>query len=137
MSGTDKDARRRFTAADILITVVVIALAAGSVLMFLLPDREESTAVPVATTMVVHLSEEPAGISAGDKLFDGDTEIGRVSKIDKSANNVIISVTLEKDDGVYLLGGRPVRVNGGFVLETRLRRADGIVESLNETGAAE
>ncbi len=135
MSRTNKGGKRWFTAADVLITVIVIALAAGSAVLFLFPDQEEITAVPVETTMVIHLHETPVGFSVGDKLFNGDNEIGTVSKIDKSANNLIIHATLDKDGGVYMLNGKPVRVNGSFVLETRLRRAEGVIESIGERGA--
>lgn len=133
----NKDKKHWFTAADVLITVIVLALAAGAVVLFLFPNDKASTADEVQVAMVIHLPETTVGIANGDKLFYDDTEIGTVNKIDKSANNVIVHVTLQKDGGVYLLDGEPVRINGAFVLETRLRRVSGVVESLNERGAAE
>ena len=143
MNKTDKSKKKRFTAADVLITLVVIALVVGSGLLFLFPREEETTSVPVQLSMVVHLPETPIGIAVDDRLFYEDPEgeepgavqIGTVQKIDKSANNVIVYVDLEKDDGVYLLGGSPVRINGSFVLETRLCRVTGTVESMYEREA--
>lgn len=137
MSRSDNGGRRRFTAADALIAVIVVALAVGSVLLFLLPDREESTAVPVKTSILVHFGDLPSSLAVGDKLFYGETEIGVINKLDKSANNAVIEVTVDRDDGVYLLGTSPLRVNGSFVLETRLCRAEGVIESIDETGALE
>ena len=137
MNKTYKDKKHWFTAADVLITVIVFALAAGAVVLFLFPNDTSSSAESVEVAMVVHLSETTMGISNGDKLFNNDVEIGSVNKIDKSANNVIVYVMLQKDGGEYFLDGDAVRINGGFVLETRLRRVTGVVESINERGAAE
>lgn len=135
MSSTNRTGKRWFTAADVLITVIVLALAAGSVALFVLANREQSTAQPVEVSMLVHLDEAPEGFSKGDKVFCGTELIGVIDRVDKSANNVGLTVTLDKDGGEYLLDGNCLRINGGFVLETRLRRATGIIESMDERGA--
>lgn len=135
MSRTNRTGKRWFTAADVLITVIVIALAAGSVALFVLANREQSTAQPVEVSMLVHLDEAPEGFSKGDKVFCDTELIGVIDRVDKSANNVGVTVTLDKDGGEYLLDGKRLRINGGFVLETRLRRATGIIESMDERGA--
>lgn len=135
MSRTNRTGKRWFTAADVLITVIVIALAAGSVALFVLANREQSTAQPVEVSMLLHLDEAPEGFSKGDKVFYGTELIGVIDRVDKSANNVGVTVTLDKDEGEYLLDGNCVRINGSFVLETRLRRATGVIESMDERGA--
>ncbi len=135
MMNTKDNGKRWFTAADVLITLLVLALTAGTLVLFLFPHEEESTAVTVEATMVIHLQETPVGITAGDKLFNGDAEIGTVSKVDKRSNNVIIKVSLSKDNGAYTLGGESVRVYGSFDLETKLRSASGVIESIVEKEA--
>lgn len=134
MSRTNGNGKRWFTAADVLITVIVLALAAGSVALFVLAGQEGSTAEPVEVSMLIHLADVPEGFSKGDKVFCGTELIGTIDRVDKSANNVSITVTLDKDEGEYLLAGNSVRINGSFVLETRLRRATGVIESMDERG---
>lgn len=137
MNRADKGGKHWFTAADVLITVIVIALAVGAAVLFLFPNEEETTALPVETVMLIHLPETPVGFAEDDKIFNEGTEIGTISKIEKRDNNVIIYALLFKDDGVYMLGGKPLRVNGSFVLETKLCRATGVIESIDERGDAE
>jgi len=128
----EKKEKHWFTAADALIVVLVAALIIGSAVTFLFPKQEENVIKKVKAAIVVHLDEEISGIKAEDKLFYGETEIGSVQKIDKAANNVVAVIEVEKDDGVYYLGGEPIRVNGAFTLETRLCRAVGLVSDIGD-----
>lgn len=134
MSKTYNEKKHWFTAADVLITIIVLALVAGAVVLFLFPDNTESSAETVQASIQLLLPEKPIGIVKGDKLFYNDAEIGKVSRIDDS--RVTVQVSIQTDDGVYLLGGEPVRINGDFVLETRLRRVTGVIESIIQEGGA-
>lgn len=121
-----------FTAADALIVVIVLGLLITSAVMFLLSTEEEQTAKSVKATIAVYVEEELKGISENDTLFYGETEIGEVQKIDKLSNYVIASIEVEKDDGVYVLDGTPIRINGSFTLETRLCRYNGTVIDIGD-----
>lgn len=132
MNNTIRKEKHWFTAADALIVVIVLGLLIGSVVLFLFPEKETSTAVPVEASVIVYVSGDMNGIKAGDPLFYGETEIGAVQKVDKAANNVIVIIDMEKENGVYLFDGKPVRINGGFTLETRLCKLSGIVSDIGD-----
>lgn len=132
MNDRIKKEKHWFTAADALIVVIVMALLIGSVVLFLFPKKEASTSVPVEASVIVHFSGTINGISAGDPLFHGETEIGAVQKVDKTANNVIVIINMEKDNGVYMFDGKPVRINGSFTLETRLCKLTGSVSDIGD-----
>lgn len=132
MSIKMKKEKHWFTAADALIVVIVMGLLIGSVVLFLFPKEEKSTAKPVEASVIVHTDSDINGVNAGDKLFLGETEIGAVQKVDKAANNVVAIINMEKDGGVYLFDGRPVRINGSFTLETRLCKLVGVVSGIGD-----
>ncbi|MBQ3081087.1 MAG: hypothetical protein IJC49_01385 [Clostridia bacterium] len=132
MSIREKSEKHWFTAADALIVVIVMSLLIGSVVLFLFPKEEKTTAVPVEASMIVHFDTDINGIKAGDSLFSGETAIGSVQKVDKAANNVVVIVNMEKDGGVYLFEGKPVRINGVFTLETRLCKLVGVVSGIGD-----
>ncbi len=136
MSVFVKKRKHWFTVADALILIVVVALLVGSAVIFLFPREEKSTAVPVQASLMVYVEncteEELARINENEKLFLGEETIGTVQLVDNSANYVVVLVDMEKDEGVYYLDGKPVRVNGVFTLETRLCKFDGVVKSIGD-----
>lgn len=132
MSVFDNKRKHWFTVADALILVVVVALLVGSAVIFLFPREEKTTAVPVQASIIVYTEEGVDRISEEEKLFLGEEAIGTVQLVDKSANYVVILVDAEKDEGVYYLGGNPIRINGTFTLETRLCKLNGVVKSIGD-----
>ena len=77
-----------------------------------------------------------AEIQVGAKIDPEKNKTRKEAVISADDSRVTVQVSIQTDDGVYLLGGEPVRINGDFVLETRLRRVTGVIESIIQEGGA-
>ncbi len=137
MKSTAKKSKGIFNLADGLIITVCAVLITVAVVFYLVPAGDSETALPtVEATVQLAFSDDESltHIAKGDKVFSGEKLIGEVKTVDGSFNMISVTVTLDKSESGYSIGGTPVWENGSFTLETRLRELEGTVTEINVRG---
>jgi len=131
MKRWDDKEKRWFTAVDALIVVVVLSLVISAVVLFLFPKGEEDTVERATVMLELYCDKEPVGVKVDDTVYLGEEAVGTVEFVDMDANKVVAGIEMELDGNTYTFNGKPVRINGGFTLETRLCRMEGVVCDIN------
>lgn len=123
-----------FTLADAIIVLTVIGLIVAAVVLFLFPadteDQVETQTVTLDLTMEKDCEEILELIKPGDKIYNGEVEIGKVQYVKINERYVLAEISLEKDEGIYKYNGAPLLINSKFVLETRLCSLDATVSGI-------
>lgn len=142
MKKSESTRARWFSVADAFLLLLIVGLIVAAAALFLFPpaDEEDAETVVVDLELTLESGSEQImeNIAVDDAVFNGDTEIGKVVSTDINSRYVLVSVTLEVDDGNYCLNGQPVMINSAFVLETRTCSVNGTVRYLSvkeDTGA--
>lgn len=138
MSFTENKRSRWFTVADALIIVIALLFIVGAAFLFLMPtlNRADQNRV-IATLQISFENEDQAkvvNLETNSSLFCNGEEIGTIVRKTPDNHTVYAEVELLYEDGVYYYNGNAVRINGEFVLETRLDILTGRVVDIQTEG---
>ncbi|MBQ3195545.1 MAG: hypothetical protein IJB65_03665 [Clostridia bacterium] len=138
MNFTENKRSRWFTVADALIIVVALLLLVGAALLFLMPNLEKNETNKVKVTLQINFEQEYQGkiASLNDNIpvFSGDEEIGTMVRRTPDNLTVYADMSLVYEDGIYYYNGAPLRINGSFVLETKLDKICGRIVDIQKEG---
>lgn len=138
MNFTENKRSRWFTVADALIIVVALLLLVGAALLFLMPNLEKNETNKVKVTLQINFEQEYQGkiASLNDNIpvFSGDEEIGTMVRRTPDNLTVYADMSLVYEDGIYYYNDAPLRINGSFVLETKLDKMCGRIVDIQKEG---
>lgn len=129
-----------FNVADILIVIIALAMLTGAAILFLFPDSDMvKEYVSVNATLLVSVEEAHTGalesLNDKDRIYTNNADTGFVVTKDMGNGTVLLDVNMQFSDGVYYLGGSPLRVNGSITVETKLIKLEGtVMQIMNKEG---
>ena len=128
----NKKNSRWFTVVDALIILIVLGFIIGAAVLFTMPRGEETGDESVRVSLQLQINGPLSGLRTGDKAFFDGVEIGSLSIVDEGGGMVVLDARVEKGASGYSAGDTLIRINGAFILETKLCYVPATVIAIEE-----